>query len=296
MDNILLKHALEYADKGWYVFPCREKDSEPFWDDNLGEERIMRAKSPYFAGGFEIATRDREQIIEWWTKLPEAAIGISCGASGLVVVDIDTKEGRKGFDNFMSLNVSKDGALQSLTPSGGMHIIYSGMLHSHANIKAGIDLRASGGYIVAPPSFIYDERGKKRFYIASDDWTKTPVSVPSDLVTKLQVLRGKYAVEKEQKEYPPEELESLLQRAKRALEKLPPRFCDDYFLWVDVGLALKSLGDDAFALWNDWSQKSSKYDYKACEYRWNRFEPRVITIASLFYWAKQESTYDYSSR
>ena len=292
MENILLQKALEYAKRGWYVFPCREKDSEPFWDESKNRERIMTAKSPYIAGGFEAASIDEKQIIEWWEKYPEAAIGIACGASGLIVVDVDVKEGRKGYDNFMKLNVSTTGALHSMTPSnGGMHIIYSGQTHSHANIGIGIDIRSIGAYIVAPPSFIYLENGSKKYYKAVDDWTRTPIEVPSDLISKLNVLRkGERTNRENTKIYPVDDLETLVRKASRALEKLPQRYCEDYFLWIDVGLALKSLGEIGFTLWNQWSQKSSKYNYEVCSEKWESFKPREISIASLLYWSKQGET------
>lgn len=291
MENILLQNALEYARRGWYVFPCREKDSEPFWDEKKGKERIMIAKSPYVNGGFEDATRDEQKIKEWWLRYPEAAIGVSCGASGLVVVDIDVKGGRKGFDNFMKLNVSDAGALHGMTPSGGMHIIYSGKAHSRANIKIGIDVRSAGAYIVAPPSYVYMNEVKKKSYKSLDDWSRVPVGIPSDLIAKLNLLvRGENVKAQNPKNYPADDLDTLIQKAQKALQELPDHFCDDYFLWIDVGLALKNLGEAGFILWNDWSKRSSKYDYHACADRWDGFKPREITIASLFYWSKQGAT------
>jgi hypothetical protein len=286
MENILMQNALEYARRGWYVFPCRERDSEPFWDSKKGKERVMIAKSPYIAGGFEAATRDENQIKDWWETYPEAAIGIACGASELIVLDIDIKEGRKGYDNWMNLNVSDAGALHSITPSRGMHIVYSGKTNSRANIKVGLDLRSDGAYIVAPPSYIY-VCGEKRAYKSVDDWNRIPVEVPSDLVSRLDLLtRGEREKRESAKQYPVDDLAVTIRKAKAALKKLPPHYCDDYFLWVDVGLALKSLGEAGFTLWNDWSKGSSKYDYDACADRWDGFKPREITIASLFYWSK----------
>lgn len=290
--NILLETALKYAEKGWMVFPTRERESEPFVDKK-GKTRTMKQKTPYMKGGFEIATKDYDLIKEWWKKFPEAGIGVSCGHSNLVVVDIDTHKGdNRGFENFMKLNVSDEGALHSLTPSGGLHIVYSGLTNSHANVEAGVDLRSQGAYFVAPPSFVYVENSKKN-YIALDDWSRIPTRVPCDLINKLQLLKkGKeHKSDRDEKFVRTEDHKTLVNKAKKALDRLPQEFCDEYFKWVNVGLSLKSLGQDGFILWDNWSKKSSKYDKDALEYRWERFDPREISIASLFYWAKQENYY-----
>lgn len=287
--NNLLEQALQYADKGWSVFPCREKNSLPFWDETLKTERIMKAKSPYTAEGFEEATREEKQIKKWWERYPNAAIGVACGVSNLVVVDIDVKDERKGFENFMNLHVSDSGALHAMTPSGGMHIVYSGNVHSHSNVKAGIDLRSNGAYFIVPSSTIETQDGVVRPYKMLDDWSRTPVEVPSDLVKKLEFLRYGTTERKSSNYIRQEDKPRLINRVKEALKNLPQNYCEDYFMWVDAGLALKSLGEEGFALWNEWSMQSNKYDYNACKYRWDKFEPHTITVASIFYWAKQEA-------
>jgi hypothetical protein len=289
LENILLDTALQYADRGWFVFPTREKESKPF-TNKKGKLITMKAKTPYMKGGFEVATKDSELIKEWWKKFPEAGIGISCGHSNLVVVDIDTHKGdNRGFENFMKLNVSDEGALHSMTPSGGLHIIYSGLTNSHANVEAGIDLRSQGAYIVSPPSRIYYSDGNNKQYAALDDWNRIPIKVPSDLMNKLKLLKKGKDSERKTKREPlfVEDHNSLVKKAKVALEKLPQEFCEEYFKWVNVGMSLKTLGNDGFILWDSWSRHSSKYDKDDLEYKWDRFNPREISIASLFFWAKQ---------
>lgn len=286
--NILLEKALSYAKRGWYVFPCREVPSEPFFDKELGEERFLKAKSPYTKHGFEESTLDEQTIRKWWAERPLAAIGIDCGCSGLVVIDIDVKDGRRGFDNFMRLNISDEGALHALTPSGGTHIIYSGKTESHANIVGGIDLRSKGAYIIAPPSQILFE-GVMTPYIELDNWEREPISLPSDALEKLNVFRDAVPDGKRKSGKPFEQTlthEQIVEKAEKALNRLPQEYCDEYFMWIRIGLSLKDLGDDGFRLWDNWSKKSSKYNASACKYRWNKFRPRSISIGTLFYLAK----------
>jgi hypothetical protein len=47
-------------------------------------------KQPLTDHGFKDATRNLEQISEWWSRWPDALVGVPTGvASGLLVVDID---------------------------------------------------------------------------------------------------------------------------------------------------------------------------------------------------------------
>lgn len=285
--NSLLDWALWYAtEKGWFVFPCREVPSEPFWDKKLNCERVNDIKSPYIIGGFKGASNDPQTIEIMWKEHPNAAIGISCGHSGLVVIDIDVKNNASGYDNYMQLNIADGGALHSVTPSSGMHVIFSGETDSHSYGKLKIDIRSVGSYIVAPPSKIL-VGGEWKTYFSLDDWGRAPAPVPEDLIERFDLLRGRgERVERPKMEYSdtPEEMRKKIQKA---LSKLPMEYCDDRFLWVQVGLAVKSAGEEFFDLWDSWSRKSEKYHKEKNLYVWNNFNPRKITIASLFYFAKE---------
>src|SRR5689334_6391894 len=76
-DPALLRSALELAGRGWHVFPC-----------------AVGAKRPALPGDWrEHATIDPVRIRDWWGKRAYN-IGISCGDSGLVVVDLDVPKPR----------------------------------------------------------------------------------------------------------------------------------------------------------------------------------------------------------
>lgn len=177
----LLQAALDYADKGWYVFPCREKLGTPYEKD--GEIITPTEKSPYIAGGLHSASRDAEQIKEWWTVYPNALIGVNTGKSGLFVVDIDRKN-VNGFETFSTWEVNDSKGFHSRTPSGGMHIIFTGVGKSSTNVKTGIDTRGDGGYIIVPPSKILEGKVTGD-YVKFDDWSGTPGVIPDGLMSKL---------------------------------------------------------------------------------------------------------------
>jgi hypothetical protein len=288
MENILLKEALGYADRNWAVFPCRVRPSKPFLTKK-GKEVILPPKSPLCKGGLNGATLDKNQIKEWWTKFPHAAIGVNCGLSNLVVVDIDKhKESVNGLENWLNLNVSDAGALHAQTPSGGLHVVYSGSTSSYGDELRGIDVRSRGAYFIVPPSYVYMKNGKSGKYKMLDDWSREPIEIPSDLVEKLNILRGKDKKENKRKTVITESLDKQVIKAKTALENLPPEYYTEYFKWLSVGIALKnSLGDAGFALWDNWSQQSEKYDPDNIQYKWENMKPREITLGSLIYWSKQ---------
>jgi len=177
----MLQEALDYAARGWYVFPCREKPGEPF--NRNGEQVTPSEKTPYISKGLNDATLDADQIQAWWKMWPNAMIGINAGKSGLFVVDIDKKY-VNGLDTFQTWNINDSAGLHSFTPSGGMHIVFSGSGRTTTNAKTGIDTRGDGGYFIAPPSKIIEGTyaGEyKRF----DDWGKAPGVIPDGLMGKL---------------------------------------------------------------------------------------------------------------
>lgn len=177
----MLSEALDYARRGWYVFPCREKPGEPYVKN--GETITPFEKTPYVAQGLNDATIDTEQIKLWWTSFPNAMIGINAGKSGLFVIDIDKKH-VNGLDTFNEWKVNDTAGLHSITPSGGMHIVFTGGGKSSTNSKTGIDTRGEGGYFVAPPSKILEGTYVGE-YARFDDWGRTPGVIPDGLMGKL---------------------------------------------------------------------------------------------------------------
>ena len=182
-----LDAALQYALRGWYVFPCREEPGEAY-QDKKGKTILPTEKSPYIARGLNDATLDLAKIQQWWKKWPGALIGVNCGKSGLFVVDLDTKHGKDGIEEFSRLELDNPGALHSRTASGGRHIVFSGA-GKNSTGATGIDTRGQGGYFIAPPSKIMNGETPGE-YIALDDWTRIPADIPAGLHEALEKLHA----------------------------------------------------------------------------------------------------------
>lgn len=57
---------------------------------------------------------------------------------------------------------------------------------------------------------------------------------------------------------------------------------DDYEEWINVGQALKTLGESGRALWLDWSQGSGRFDAVEAEGKWQGFDPTRTSYKAVF--------------
>lgn len=62
---------------------------------------------------------------------------------------------------------------------------------------------------------------------------------------------------------------------------------DGYGLWIEIGHALKTLGDTGRGLWLDWSATSPKYDPQLAAEKWEGFDPRHTSYRMVFVLAKE---------
>ncbi len=95
-----------------------------------------------------------EDIRKWWKKWPNANIGIITGKlSNLAVIDVDTEEGKEEISRLIPDSYEFP---ISETPDGGQHYYFrypkKMEIRNNARKVPGCDLRAEGGYVVAPPS------------------------------------------------------------------------------------------------------------------------------------------------
>lgn len=141
----MLDAALEYAARGYAVFPCSPGTKIPFAG----------------TAGSKEATTDEARIREWWARAPTANIGLATGTkSGLYVIDIDAES-----DPIM---VKLPMTWTARTRGGGWHYVYRlppGVVlknttkdsEAHPNPRSlgrTVDSRGEGGYILVWPSVV----------------------------------------------------------------------------------------------------------------------------------------------
>lgn len=165
MRRIFVDAALEYAARGWPVFPCTPRSKVPLFPNphprGSTERHTCRGyrECGRLGHGVRDATTDPELITgPMWGRYPTANIGLACGLPGPDVVDFDTAHGKPGLATLARLRDTGllDGARAVVaTPSGGLHLYFAGSLAGQGNgalSRYGVDFRGTGGYVVAPPS------------------------------------------------------------------------------------------------------------------------------------------------
>lgn len=153
MTNELLEAALDYAARGWPVFPLYT------WRDGkcaCGKDGCSSpAKHPLSAlvrNGLKNATTDLDRIADWWDRYPTANIGLRTGIA-FDVLDIDGAEGMESATALQDENGTLPGGPSVATGGGGHHLLYlpTGVTN-RAGIVPKVDWRGREGYIVAAPS------------------------------------------------------------------------------------------------------------------------------------------------
>lgn len=157
--NDLYKAAKRFARNGQPVFPIHAS----------GE----KVKRPLTKHGWKDATTDGEQIKRWWRRYGEnAAIGIPTGVKW-DVLDVDTKgeaDGRVHLPKLNRLGLLNGCKFVVRTPSGGWHLYFTASpgTTNKAHAGLGLDVRASGGYVLAPPSYIETDEYEGAYTHAGD--------------------------------------------------------------------------------------------------------------------------------
>lgn len=130
----MLAAALEYAAKGWPVFPLRPRD-----------------KLPATSHGLKDATTDPDTIRNWWKREPNANIGYATG-NGVTVVDIDELG---SWTDLLEDENAPSPETTRVETSRGFQLFFqtsTPIRNSAGKLRPGLDVRGDGGYVVLPPS------------------------------------------------------------------------------------------------------------------------------------------------
>lgn len=130
----MLNEALKNLSFGWSVIPLKPHSKEPL---------IKWAE-------FQNRRASEAEVREWFAKCPTLNVGIVTGnISQTAVVDLD---GPEGLETARKLNLSS--SLTVIT-GNGRQLYYQCPINEIGNsvrLYPGLDIRAEGGYVVAPPS------------------------------------------------------------------------------------------------------------------------------------------------
>lgn len=172
MTQSFIAAAEQYVRAGWHILPLHP-----------------RSKVPAAARGVHDASDDVERVRRHWRRNPHDNIGVACGRSGLIVVDLDGDAGEQTMRRLLEHHDplrrlpalwaqtgkgwhaywSRPDSLEALGPSVGL-------------LGDGVDVRAGASYVCAPPSRHPD--GGRYQWITR--WTPRPPEPPPWPVAMLE--------------------------------------------------------------------------------------------------------------
>jgi len=145
-----LSYALKYLKKGFSIIPVKGN----FYSNGTNiEDRSKDSKAPLIAWTeYQNRLPTEVEVKSWWTKYPLANIAVITGkVSNLVVVDFDSDEAVRW--------ARENNLLETLCveTARGLHAYYrypqNRTIQNTVNLNnMKIDIRADGGYVIAPPS------------------------------------------------------------------------------------------------------------------------------------------------
>lgn len=150
--SALLDFALSYLDLGWAIFPLHSPYNG-LCSCGRGDCHSP-GKHPRTKQGVLDASTDKNRIREWWQEWPEANVGLATGApSGVWVLDLDTPDADRGI--IAATGEPLPNTVAVIT-GRGRHLYFKMPpllnITNRAAIVPGVDVRGTGGYVVAPPS------------------------------------------------------------------------------------------------------------------------------------------------
>lgn len=205
-----LTAALDYAARGWAVFP-------------------LNGKVPATARGFKDASTDPEKIREWFGD-GARNVGVAI-PDGHFVLDVDIRSG--GMDTFNRIKGDLPTTLTARTGTGGGHLWFRG---EPPTVKLpGIDVKKGGkGYVVAPPS-IHPDTGKayewsRKKPVAAFDATALGNDTSGDLSSVLGASEAAREAAEGNDPIPlGDQHETLVQIAGHLLAKYPPSIAETVY-------------------------------------------------------------------
>ena len=210
--------------------------------------------------------------------------GVLC--KNLIVLDVDQRNG--GIPSFELLSklipeIAGAGLIVNTGSGGGSRHLYfkapqDVALERHLKEYKGLDFQSGNSFVVGPNSM---HKSGNTYTVAvgtPDDIDDAPQAL-IDLLTKPERHRVEYSG-------------AIMDVSNHDVANMVS-YCDPdsgYDDWVRIGMAIHHvLNGDGFAIWDEWSQRSAKYDDKSMETKWHSFgrSAMPVTVGTLIHFAEQ---------
>ncbi len=250
------KAAVEYARRGWKVFPLQPGTKIPFAGTT----------------GHKMATSDEETVRAMWMDRPDANIGVNLEASGLVALDVDSYKLDCEFATaFAGFEMPK--TLVQRSASGGRHYIFNADINDvfPSNPCKGVEIKHKGYIVIEPSTF---NGGQYRFE-TDDEPAPAPDWLPrKPSQTSKNVVHHPASIFGNGLDLGPnfDGANDTLRRLVRVLESAPNTLNRED--WVKLGLCVKNelgtAGRDAFL---SFSARYPSSDPKEDARMWDTLKP-----------------------
>lgn len=168
----MIRTALRFAEHGFHVFPCWPRDKKPATEHGLKD-----------------ATADLAVIERWWRQEPNFNVAIATGAaSGVFVVDVDGVDAEAELRKLEAAHSALPATVEAIT-ARGRHVYFKmpdqPVRNSAGKLAPGVDVRATGGYVLVPPSMHPFGRrycwsvDSSNAFAAAPDWLLAKIAEPN---------------------------------------------------------------------------------------------------------------------
>lgn len=144
--------ALAYAAAGWPVLPVHTPTQAGGCSCGQPECRAI-GKHARIRDWPHRASTNVTVITRWWRRWPDANVGVLTGT--IVVLDVDGPDGAQALRELQLAHAPLP-PTRCATTARGAHLYFCADTHllscSAAQLGPGLDVRARGGYVIAPPS------------------------------------------------------------------------------------------------------------------------------------------------
>lgn len=266
------KIALQLASDGFVIFPANGRTSKP-----------------HITGWQKAATDDPDQIAKWWDEWPNAVPALPTGSrNGVAVLDVDMKKGKDGIADLKALGLDPDHLTSSVitTPSGGRHYYFEheeGLRSNAGQIAPGLDIRAEGGFVIAPGS-----RSRRGVYKSEG------IHLSRDLIANVGLPKWRDELRPHRRERgtesPGEKTGRPFDVIREALFAIPndgsipdneSRDC-----WLHIGMALHHETDgspDGLAAFDEWSAQWPGYSADYTAECWESFHREAGPVRTAYH-------------
>lgn len=224
---------------------------------------ISPGKHPSTKHGLRDASDDPDVIVNLFKGKPSPNLGVATGpVSGIFVLDVDGPMGEASLAKFPPLPETL-----TSTTGRGRHLFFRypegiKVFTRSSKFASGLDVRGEGGYVVAPPSQHYS--GAQYQFLDPD----MPIADAPDWLIEITSQRA------EKRNYTHTNTNELsegwsVDDVRDMLAYIDPDVT--YSDWIEIGMALHA-GGHSLALWDEWSQRGTKYSPGCTIPHWKSFK------------------------